>query len=71
MIFKIKLKKKGRKSTQDERGTVALKTIEIDNQKFEGKALQVSVVESKEPAHFMSIFGGKIIIYQVKIKKKI
>jgi len=48
---------------------VALKTIEIDNQQFDGKALQVRVVESKEPAHFMSIFGGKIITYQVGLKK--
>ena len=50
----------------DEQGTVALKTIEIDNQQFEGKALQVRVIEGKEPNHFMSMFGGRIIIYQVK-----
>lgn len=52
----------------DEQGTAALKTIEMDNQKFNGSALQVRVVEGKEPTHLMSIFDGKIIIYQVGLE---
>lgn len=58
---------KGRKSSQDEQGTVALKTIELDNKLFDGKALQVRVCEGKEPIHFMSIFDGRIAIYKVVI----
>ena len=54
----------GLKSSKDEQGTAALKTIELDK-KYNGTALQVRVVERKEPAHFMSMFGGRIIIYQV------
>lgn len=55
---------KGRKSTKDEQGTAALKTIELVK-KLNGIALQVRVVENKEPNHFMLIFGGKIIVFQV------
>lgn len=56
----------GRKSSIDEQGTVALKTIELDNKLFDGKALQVRICEGKEPFHFMSIFDGRIAIYRVK-----
>jgi hypothetical protein len=52
----------GSKSSVDERGTAAMKTVDLDNNKFAGHAVQVRVVEGKEPAHFMAIFGGKMII---------
>lgn len=55
----------GRKSTADEHGTAALKTIEMDN-KLGGAAVQVRVVQGKEPPHFMAIFGGRIVIFEVK-----
>ncbi len=42
-----------------------MKTIELDNGEFDGNALQVRVNEGKEPNHFMAIFDGKILIYQV------
>ena len=58
------MKKKGRKSSVDEQGTVALKTIELDNKVFNGQALQVRVIEGKEPNHFMAMFDGRIVIYQ-------
>jgi hypothetical protein len=29
--------------------------------------LQVRVVQGKEPVHFMSIFDGKMIIFQVSL----
>ncbi len=39
----------------------------MDKKLFDDQAIQVKVVENKEPNHFMAIFGGKIIIYQVLI----
>ncbi|CAF0715415.1 unnamed protein product [Brachionus calyciflorus] len=53
----------GQKSSLEDQGTASLKTIELDNKLFNGQALQVRVVESKEPVHFMSIFDGHIAIY--------
>ena len=53
----------GNRSSQDERGTAALKTIELDN-KLAGKSVQVRIVQGKEPPHFLAIFGGKLRIYQ-------
>lgn len=53
----------GSKSTADEQGTAALKAVELDD-KVGGKAVQVRVVQSKEPPHFIAIFGGKIICYR-------
>lgn len=48
----------GLKSTTDEKGTSALKAVELDD-KLGGAAVQVRVVQGKEPAHFMSMFDGK------------
>ncbi|XP_076316612.1 villin-1-like [Tachypleus tridentatus] len=53
----------GAKSTADEQGTAAFKTIELD-EKLNGRAVQVRVVQGKEPPHFMAIFGGKMIILE-------
>lgn len=55
---------KGKKSSLDEQGTAALKTIELDNKLCNGAALQVRVNEAKEPIHFMAMFNGLITIYQ-------
>ncbi|CAG0917901.1 unnamed protein product [Notodromas monacha] len=51
----------GSHSSQDEQGTAALKAVELDD-KLGGKPVQVRVVQGKEPAHFMAIFGGKMTI---------
>jgi hypothetical protein len=51
----------GQHSSQDEQGTAALKTVELDNE-LDGAAVQVRVVQGKEPAHFLTIFSGKMII---------
>jgi hypothetical protein len=51
----------GQHSAQDEQGTAALKTVELDNE-LGGAAVQVRVVQGKEPAHFLTIFSGKMII---------
>ncbi|OQV19146.1 Villin-1 [Hypsibius exemplaris] len=53
----------GRKSTQDEQGTAALKTVEMDN-KLGGGPVQVRVVQGKEPPHFMAMFGGQMVIFE-------
>lgn len=52
----------GAKSTADEQGTAALKTVGLDN-KYGGKAVQIRINEGKEPPHFFAIFGGKISTY--------
>ncbi|XP_052236637.1 advillin-like isoform X1 [Dreissena polymorpha] len=52
----------GLKSTTDEKGTSALKAVELDD-KHGGAAVQVRVVQGKEPQHFMSMFDGKMIIF--------
>lgn len=36
----------------------------MDDKELGGKALQVRVIEGKEPNHFMALFNGKMIIYQ-------
>ncbi|XP_064597998.1 advillin-like [Liolophura sinensis] len=53
----------GLKSTADERGTSALKAVELDD-KMGGRAVQVRVVQYKEPPHFMAIFRGRMIIFE-------
>lgn len=53
----------GQHSSQDEQGTAALKTVELDDQ-LGGAAVQVRVVQSKEPAHFLTIFDGRMIVLQ-------
>ena len=51
----------GQNSSQDEKGTAAMKAVELDDE-LGGVAVQVRVVQGKEPAHFLAIFGGKMII---------
>jgi hypothetical protein len=51
----------GQHSSQDEQGTAALKTVELDDEQG-GAAVQVRVVQGKEPAHFLTIFNGRMII---------
>jgi hypothetical protein len=53
----------GKNSTKDEQGTVALKTIELDKE-LNGKAAQIRLTECKESKHFMSLFNGRIVIFQ-------
>lgn len=53
----------GAKSTADEKGTAALKAVEMDD-KLGGAPVQVRVVQYKEPPHFMTMFSGKMIVFQ-------
>uniref|UniRef100_A0A2P2I1V0 Advillin-like n=1 Tax=Hirondellea gigas TaxID=1518452 RepID=A0A2P2I1V0_9CRUS len=50
-------------STQDEQGTAAAKAVELD-QKLQGRASIVRVVQGKEPPHFMAIFKGTMVTYE-------
>ncbi|XP_037091154.1 advillin-like [Pollicipes pollicipes] len=52
----------GAYSSQDERGTAALKAVELDD-KLGGRPVQVRVVQGKEPPHFMAMFSGRLVIY--------
>lgn len=52
----------GSTSGQDEKGAAALQAIELDNQ-LGGRAVQIRVIQGKEPKHFIAMFGGKLIIY--------
>jgi hypothetical protein len=48
-------------SPADEQGTAALKTIDFDTQ-LGGGAVQVRVVQGKEPAHFLSLFPRGFVV---------
>jgi len=52
----------GSTSGQDEKGAAALRAVEMD-MKMGGRAVQVRVVQGKEPRHFVAMFGGKLIIF--------
>uniref|UniRef100_A0A5F8HB03 Gelsolin n=1 Tax=Monodelphis domestica TaxID=13616 RepID=A0A5F8HB03_MONDO len=54
----------GADSSQEERATAAILTIQLDEE-LGGTPVQSRVVQGKEPAHLMSLFGGKpMIIYK-------
>ncbi|KAF2351874.1 Gelsolin-like domain [Trinorchestia longiramus] len=53
----------GLHSTKDEQGTAAARSVELD-QKLQGRAVIVRVVQGSEPSHFMAIFGGKMVVYE-------
>jgi hypothetical protein len=51
----------GNDSTQDEKGASALLAKELDDE-LGGAAVQVRVVQNKEPDHFLTLFQGKFIV---------
>ena len=40
-----------------------MKTVELDD-RLGGAAVQVRVVQGKEPTHFLAMFQGGMIVYQ-------
>lgn len=52
----------GSTAGQDEKGVAAAMAVELDT-KMGGRAVQVRVVQNKEPPHFMAIFGNKLTIF--------
>ncbi|KAF7644207.1 hypothetical protein LDENG_00226000 [Lucifuga dentata] len=54
----------GAESSQDERGASAILAVQLDEE-LGGGAVQVRVVQGKEPAHLMSLFGGQpMVVYK-------
>ncbi|KAG2470044.1 GELS protein, partial [Polypterus senegalus] len=54
----------GADSSQDEIGASAILTAQLDEE-MGGGPVQVRVIQGKEPAHLMSIFGGKpMVVYK-------
>ena len=67
VIYKLSpttlFKFQGNHSSIDEQGTAALKTIELDN-RLGGAAVQVRVVQGKEPTHFLAMFQGQMVVFR-------
>uniref|UniRef100_A0A8C9YVN9 Villin like n=1 Tax=Sander lucioperca TaxID=283035 RepID=A0A8C9YVN9_SANLU len=57
----------GRHATKDEITACAYQAVNIDN-KYNGSPVQVRVVMGKEPRHFLAIFKGKLVIFEVHHK---
>ncbi|XP_051923855.1 gelsolin-like isoform X2 [Hippocampus zosterae] len=54
----------GAESSQDELAASAILALQLDEE-LGGGAVQVRVVQGKEPAHFMSMFGGQpMVVYK-------
>ena len=49
-------------SSIDEKATAAMKAVELDD-KLSGHAVQVRVVQNKEPDHFLLVFKGKMVVH--------
>lgn len=62
--FNVSLLLQGRHATSDEIAASAFQAVNIDN-KYNGAPVQVRVVMGKEPRHFLAIFKGKLIIFEV------
>lgn len=56
----------GRHATQDEVTACAYQAVNLDN-KYNGAPTQVRVVMGKEPRHFLAIFKGRLVIFEVII----
>eukprot|EP00397_Hematodinium_sp_SG-2012_P003210 GEMP01003218.1.p1 GENE.GEMP01003218.1~~GEMP01003218.1.p1 ORF type:complete len:818 (+),score=214.95 GEMP01003218.1:41-2494(+) len=54
----------GKHSTVDEIGASAMCVTRLDNERHQGRAVQVRVPMGKEPLDFLLIFQGKMIIHQ-------
>ncbi len=56
----------GRHATQDELAASAFQAVDLD-QKYGGEPVQVRITMGKEPKHFMAIFKGKMVIFEVRL----
>lgn len=54
----------GRHATKDEVTAMAFQSVDLD-QEYGGEPVQVRVIMGKEPRHFMAIFKGKMVIFEV------
>ena len=55
----------GRHATQDELAASAFQAVNLD-QKYNDEPVQVRVTMGKEPRHFMAVFKGKMVIFDVR-----
>uniref|UniRef100_A0A674I8M5 Advillin n=1 Tax=Terrapene triunguis TaxID=2587831 RepID=A0A674I8M5_9SAUR len=58
----------GRHATPDELAASAYQAVEVDRQ-FDGEPVQVRVSMGKEPRHFLAIFKGKLVIFEVRPRR--
>jgi len=52
----------GGESSQDEKAAAAIHAVRLDNE-MNGVAVQVRVCQGAEPAHFLRMFGGRLVIH--------
>ena len=52
----------GDESSTDEKAASALNAVKLDDE-VGGKAIQVRVVQGREPRHFIKMFGGKMVVF--------
>lgn len=55
----------GNKSSKDEKAASALFAAQIDEKETNGQAVQIRVVQGKEPPHFSKIFGDRVVVLMV------
>jgi len=53
----------GSKTSVDEKGASAIHAARIDNEELGGKAVQVRMVQGREPRHFIKMFGGSMVVF--------
>ncbi|XP_028853544.1 advillin [Denticeps clupeoides] len=59
----------GRHASQDELAASAFQAVSLDD-KYNGEPVQVRVSMGKEPRHFMTIFKGKMVVFEGGTSRK-
>eukprot|EP00892_Ulva_mutabilis_P012906 jgi/Ulvmu1/9989/UM059_0038.1 len=54
----------GAESSQDEKAACAMHAVTVENDHCGGNAVQVRIVQGKEPAHFIAMWQGEMVIYE-------
>jgi len=52
----------GLKATNEDRGSAALLAKQLDDE-VDDRAIQIRIVQGKEPPHFIALFGGEFTVY--------
>lgn len=56
----------GRHTSQDEMTACAFQAVALDQQ-YDNQPVQVRVKMGKEPRHFMAMFKGRMVVFEVFI----